>query len=97
MANVQASEASVASAFGSEPSLCGDPSYARLGLAAATATTATAETAALTITTAQQQAGLAPRAATSTQSHIRPAVITVERGTRSNKSYGRAVEDIVGH
>ena len=32
MANVQASEASVASAFGSEPSLCGDPSYARLGL-----------------------------------------------------------------
>ena len=31
------------------------------------------------------QAGLAPRAATSTQNHIRPAVITVERGTRSNK------------
>jgi len=32
-----------------------------------------------------------------TQNHIRPAVITVERGTRSNKSYGRAVEDTVGH
>ena len=61
--------------------------------AAAEAVTATATAAAA----ASAAAAGTPRRDIHSKNHIRPAVITVERGTRSNKSYGRAVEDIAGH